>query len=221
MPDLNSFLGKNIDRICGNGFVAPDINHCAHFVAHALSLDLGHTCRKQMGGHKETRCRLARPGAVCRMSRSGRLAIAGKRQAGPCLRHRQGQCQARAEADGQRAQEACRHLFMRPHLSLQQRQGQGRCRYARGFPQEVQDHLSRPQSRHVVRHAAGLRPGPGRSRYQWSGSQQSGGSAHRQYARRSRRRRLHRSAPRPRQCQALAGQGRWRAGFPGRQGSAL
>ena len=59
MPDLDSFLGKNIDQICGNGFVAPDINHCAHFVAHALNLDLGHTCRKQMGGHK--------PGAALRV----------------------------------------------------------------------------------------------------------------------------------------------------------
>jgi hypothetical protein len=43
--DLNKFLGKNIEVMCGNGYVNPHDNHCAHFVSHALGYDFGYTCR--------------------------------------------------------------------------------------------------------------------------------------------------------------------------------
>jgi hypothetical protein len=43
--DLNKFLGKNIDAICGNDYVDPHDNHCAHFVSHALGYDFGYPCR--------------------------------------------------------------------------------------------------------------------------------------------------------------------------------
>jgi hypothetical protein len=40
------FLGKNISKICPNGYVNNADNHCAHFVAHALNLSFGVTCRQ-------------------------------------------------------------------------------------------------------------------------------------------------------------------------------
>ncbi|MBX3421509.1 MAG: hypothetical protein KF752_08135 [Pirellulaceae bacterium] len=42
---LNTWLGKNISDICLNGYTAADLNHCAHFVSHALALSVGYTCK--------------------------------------------------------------------------------------------------------------------------------------------------------------------------------
>ena len=47
--DLNAYLGKNISAICNNGFVAPNDNHCAHFVSHAMNYRFGYNC--QLAGH--------------------------------------------------------------------------------------------------------------------------------------------------------------------------
>lgn len=50
VPDLAALLGKNINEICDNGFHDHRANHCAHFVAHALGLEFGYTCRAHVGG---------------------------------------------------------------------------------------------------------------------------------------------------------------------------
>jgi hypothetical protein len=52
MTDVDGHLGKPIDDICGNGFVDHDLNHCAHFVSHAMGLKFGMTCKKLAGGSK-------------------------------------------------------------------------------------------------------------------------------------------------------------------------
>lgn len=41
---LQAYVGKSIADICANAFAAPTQNHCAHFVSHALSLQLGMLC---------------------------------------------------------------------------------------------------------------------------------------------------------------------------------
>jgi len=41
---LDSYLGKHIRDICGNGYVNDSDNHCAHFVSHVLNLKFGATC---------------------------------------------------------------------------------------------------------------------------------------------------------------------------------
>jgi hypothetical protein len=46
---LNTWLGKNISDICLNGYAAANLNHCAHFVSHALALGGGYTCRNATG----------------------------------------------------------------------------------------------------------------------------------------------------------------------------
>jgi hypothetical protein len=50
MTDVASFLGKPIDDICGNGFDAHNLNHCAHFVSHVLHLAFGMTCKELTNG---------------------------------------------------------------------------------------------------------------------------------------------------------------------------
>lgn len=51
-PDLETFLGKDIKDICGNGFDDPTLNHCAHFVSHAIGLTFSFNCRQMVGGSK-------------------------------------------------------------------------------------------------------------------------------------------------------------------------
>jgi hypothetical protein len=41
---LEDTVGKKIDDFCESGFTDPDVNHCAHFVAHHLNLKLALTC---------------------------------------------------------------------------------------------------------------------------------------------------------------------------------
>jgi hypothetical protein len=41
---LQAYVGKTIAEICPNAFTAPTQNHCAHFVSHALGLQLGMLC---------------------------------------------------------------------------------------------------------------------------------------------------------------------------------
>ncbi len=53
---LDSYLGKNIGEICGNGYTDNDLNHCAHFVCHVLGLSFGYTCRAQTGGKEFGAC---------------------------------------------------------------------------------------------------------------------------------------------------------------------
>jgi len=43
---LDSYIGKGMGDICLNGYDATNLNHCAHFVGHALNLDFDMTCRK-------------------------------------------------------------------------------------------------------------------------------------------------------------------------------
>jgi hypothetical protein len=52
VPDMESFLGKNIDRICKNRFHDPDQNHCAHFVCHAMGFGFSFNCKDFQGGAK-------------------------------------------------------------------------------------------------------------------------------------------------------------------------
>ncbi len=47
---LDSWLGKGISEICTNGYADNSLNHCAHFVSHALGLRGGYTCRHATGG---------------------------------------------------------------------------------------------------------------------------------------------------------------------------
>jgi hypothetical protein len=44
--ELDGYVGQNISAICTTGFTneAHGTNHCAHFVAHVLSLSFGATC---------------------------------------------------------------------------------------------------------------------------------------------------------------------------------
>lgn len=48
---IESFVGKPIDDICNNGFTSHRLNHCAHFVSHALGLTFPYTCAHQTGGN--------------------------------------------------------------------------------------------------------------------------------------------------------------------------
>jgi hypothetical protein len=47
---LNSWLGKSMTDVCLNGYDRTNDNHCAHFVAHAVNLHFGYTCRNHVGG---------------------------------------------------------------------------------------------------------------------------------------------------------------------------
>ena len=42
---LSDTIGKPIGAFCSNGFTGDEHNHCAHFVAHVLGLDLGYDCK--------------------------------------------------------------------------------------------------------------------------------------------------------------------------------
>ena len=46
----SKFLDQNVKDFCENGYIDDSFNHCAHFVAHALGLSVGYTCKKQTGG---------------------------------------------------------------------------------------------------------------------------------------------------------------------------
>jgi hypothetical protein len=54
--DLESFTGKDIKDICGNGFDDPSLNHCAHFVSHVLGVDYGYDCKVHTGGKAKGSC---------------------------------------------------------------------------------------------------------------------------------------------------------------------
>lgn len=47
---LDQHLGDPISKICSNGYVDPNDNHCAHFVSHVLDYEFGTTCRVMAGG---------------------------------------------------------------------------------------------------------------------------------------------------------------------------
>jgi hypothetical protein len=52
-PDwLNApkLITKHVSAFCANGYTDNDLNHCAHFVSHALGLSYGYTCKNQVGG---------------------------------------------------------------------------------------------------------------------------------------------------------------------------
>ena len=68
---LDSYLGKHIHDVCGNGYVNDNDNHCAHFAAHVLELKFGATCR-MLGSGKA-------PGANVRVQEVfGRCSKVGK-----------------------------------------------------------------------------------------------------------------------------------------------
>ncbi len=48
--DLQTLVGKPIDHFCQNGFTASNINHCAHFVSHALELSFSYHCQEHTAG---------------------------------------------------------------------------------------------------------------------------------------------------------------------------
>lgn len=48
MPSVETFLGKNISRICESGVTDNDKSHCAHFVSHVMGYAFGYTCHKQV-----------------------------------------------------------------------------------------------------------------------------------------------------------------------------
>jgi hypothetical protein len=67
---LDSYLGRHIRDICGNGYADDSDNHCAHFVSHALGLRFGATCH-MLGNGKA-------PGANVRVQELfGRCSIVG------------------------------------------------------------------------------------------------------------------------------------------------
>jgi hypothetical protein len=41
---LNEYVGKDIKDICDTGYDAANVNHCAHFVSHALDIKIGLIC---------------------------------------------------------------------------------------------------------------------------------------------------------------------------------
>lgn len=44
LSDLMAYVGKGIADICPNGFTSSSQNHCAHFVSHALDIQIGMLC---------------------------------------------------------------------------------------------------------------------------------------------------------------------------------
>lgn len=44
MSDLVRYVGQSISDVCSNGFSSPSQNHCAHFVSHALGIQIGMLC---------------------------------------------------------------------------------------------------------------------------------------------------------------------------------
>jgi hypothetical protein len=48
--DLDALVGEDISQICGNGYAAPNDNHCAHFVSHVAGYGFGATCRTMKVG---------------------------------------------------------------------------------------------------------------------------------------------------------------------------
>lgn len=50
---LEEAIDKNIATFCNNAYHDDDVNHCAHFVAHMLRLQVGTTCRHIAGGAAE------------------------------------------------------------------------------------------------------------------------------------------------------------------------
>jgi len=46
---LKAFEGLNISKICDGEYTDNGLNHCAHFVSHALGLSIGFTCRGMTG----------------------------------------------------------------------------------------------------------------------------------------------------------------------------
>ncbi len=47
---METFLGKSINQICGNGFHDASANHCAHFVSHATGMGFSFNCKQFVGG---------------------------------------------------------------------------------------------------------------------------------------------------------------------------
>ncbi|HEX2555096.1 MAG TPA: hypothetical protein VHL98_15465 [Microvirga sp.] len=45
--------GAHISALCQNKLTDDTLNHCAHFVSHALGITLGYTCAKQTGGKND------------------------------------------------------------------------------------------------------------------------------------------------------------------------
>ena len=52
IPSMDTFLGKNINQICGNGFHDASANHCAHFVSHATGMSFSFNCKQFAGGNQ-------------------------------------------------------------------------------------------------------------------------------------------------------------------------
>lgn len=44
LSSLMDYVGKPISDICSNGFISGSQNHCAHFVSHALDIQIGMLC---------------------------------------------------------------------------------------------------------------------------------------------------------------------------------
>jgi hypothetical protein len=81
---LEALLGKNINQICPNGFHDAGLNHCAHFVGHALGLTSPYNCAIHTRGKKEAaNIRVHETFAQC--SKVGRWADADLSRAQMCF----------------------------------------------------------------------------------------------------------------------------------------
>lgn len=54
LSDLMALVGKSPGDICSNGFSSPTQNHCAHFVCHALNIQIGMLCGDMTFATKKT-----------------------------------------------------------------------------------------------------------------------------------------------------------------------
>lgn len=54
LPSLLAYVGKPIADICSNGFSSSSQNHCAHFVSHALDIQIGMLCGDMAWATKKT-----------------------------------------------------------------------------------------------------------------------------------------------------------------------
>jgi hypothetical protein len=66
LSTLNTYVGKHIKDICECQLIDDSLNHCAHFVSHAMGFHFGYTCKHQTGkGEKGASIRVHELFAKC------------------------------------------------------------------------------------------------------------------------------------------------------------
>ncbi|MCC6143756.1 MAG: hypothetical protein IT368_08105 [Candidatus Hydrogenedentes bacterium] len=82
LPTIGQHIGAHISAFCRNGVIDDRTNHCAHYVCHALGLDIGFTCRNWRGGsHPGAGLRVHEIFAACPRVEAGNASP----PPGPCL----------------------------------------------------------------------------------------------------------------------------------------